>query len=169
MLTLSEPRLVSREPTNVVGAYCVYEGDDEGPGWSGAHRSFFQRRDEIPNRVNDAVDGFLYRPHKDHPEIDPSVRACFVGAEVAVLDHVPAGLAATQFSGGTYVVMSCTGETEGEAAMGVGEAVEALEAWLPEHGYEEGDACFASSNESAAKPPFVEYVYIIAAKTNLLS
>ena len=32
--------------------------------------------------------GFLYRPHKDHPEIPESVRACFVGVEVTDLgDH----------------------------------------------------------------------------------
>jgi hypothetical protein len=44
--------------------------------------------------------------------------------------------------------------------MGVGEAVGALEKWIPEHGYVEGDACFACSHEQAEKPPYIEYVYI---------
>lgn len=166
MLSLSEPRVVHREPAAVVGAYCAYEGEDEMPGWSGAHRAFSERRGEVTNRVSDAFLGFLYRPHRDYAEIEPSVRSCFIGVEVADLSHVPDGLAATQFSGGTYVMMSCTGDTQGEAAMGVGDAVGMLEAWLAEHGYAEGDACFASSDESAATPPYVEYVYIRAVETS---
>ncbi len=159
-LRLSEPEVIEREPYLVVGAYATFEGDDEGPGWSGASRAFHARRGEITNQVGDAVLGFLYRPHKDHPEIPESVRACFVGVEVADLDHVPEGLSTTQFSGGKYVIVSCTGDTEGEAAMGVGEGVDLLGRWIAEHGYREGDACFALSHEDAPRPPYVEYVYM---------
>ena len=52
------------------------------------------------------------------------------------------------------------GDTEGEAAMGVGEGVGFLEKWVVEQGYREGDACFALSHESEPHPPYVEYVYI---------
>jgi predicted transcriptional regulator YdeE len=104
--------------------------------------------------------GFLYRPHKDHPDIPESVRACFVGVEVPDLDHVPEGLSTTQFSGGKYVIVACQGDTQEEAAMGVGEGVQFLERWIVEQGYTEGDACFACSHENAPKPPFVEYVYM---------
>jgi hypothetical protein len=160
MLELSEPRIIEREPYKVVGAYCTFEGEDEGPGWRGASEAFSARRDAITNRVGDTMLGFLYRPHRDHPDIPQSVRACFVGVEVTDLDHVPEGLSATQFSGGKYAIVACQGDTEGEAAMGVGEGVEFLEKWIVEQGYTEGDACFACSHEGAAKPPFVEYVYI---------
>ena len=159
MLTLSEPKVIEREPYLVVGAYATYEGEDEGPGWSGASETFYARRNEIANQEGDSVLGFMYRPHKDHPEIPESVRACFVGVEVADLDHVPEGLSVTRFSGGKYVIVACQGDTEGEAAMGVGEGVGLLEKWIVEHGYVQGDACFALSHEDAPRPPFVEWVY----------
>ncbi|MBN1579924.1 MAG: GyrI-like domain-containing protein [Anaerolineae bacterium] len=160
MLTLSEPTIIEREPYLVVGAYCAFEGEDEGPGWSGASQTFYARRDEITNRKDDRVLGFLYRPHKDDPNIPESTRACFVGVDVTDLNHVPEGLSTTQFSGGKYVIVACQGDTEDEAAMGVGEGVGFLEKWINENGYVQGDACFACSHENAPKPPFVEYVYI---------
>jgi hypothetical protein len=160
VLTLSEPRIIERGPYLVVGAYCTFEGDDEGPGWSGASEAFSARRGEITNRRDDTVLGFLYRPHRDHPDIPDSVRACFMGVEVADVDHVPEGLSTTRFSGGKYVIVACQGDTEGEAAMGVGEGVQFLEGWIEEQGYTEGDACFACSHEKAPRPPFIEYVYI---------
>ncbi|MCU0963306.1 MAG: hypothetical protein MUF48_24705 [Pirellulaceae bacterium] len=49
MLTLSEPCIIARGPYRVVGAYCPFSGDDEGPGWTGAERVFFPRRHEIRN------------------------------------------------------------------------------------------------------------------------
>jgi predicted transcriptional regulator YdeE len=160
MLTISDPKIIEREPYLVVGAYCPYEGEDEGPGWSCASETFYARREEIVNRKDDSVLGFLYRPHKDHPEIPESVRACFVGVEVTDLNHVPEGLSTTQFSGGKYAIVECRGDTQDEASMGVGEGVQFLEKWIAEQGYAEGDACFACSHESAPKPPFVEYVYM---------
>jgi len=159
-LRLGEPKIIERGPYLVVGAYATFEGDDEGPGWSGASEAFYPRRGEVPNRVGDAVLGFLYRPHKDHPDVPESVRACFVGVEVTDLDHVPEGLSTTRFSGGKYAILSCTGDTEDEAAMGVGEGVSFLETWAAEQGYREGDACFALSHEDAPRPPYVEYVYM---------
>jgi predicted transcriptional regulator YdeE len=160
MLELSEPKIIERGPYLVVGAYATFEEDDEGPGWSGASKAFYERRAEITNRVDDAVLGFMYRPHKDHRDIPESVQACFVGVEVTDLDHVPEDLSTTQFSGGKYVIVACQGDTEDEAAMGVGEGVGLLEQWIAEHGYTEGDACFALSHESDARPPYVEYVYM---------
>jgi predicted transcriptional regulator YdeE len=160
MLKLSEPKIIEREPYLVVGAYATYEGTDEGPGWSGASEAFFSRKEEIGNRKDDTVLGFLYRPHKDHPETPEDIQACFVGVDVTDFDHVPEGLSTTRFSGGKYVVVACQGDTEGEAAMGVGEGVNFLETWISEHGYTQGDACFACSHENTPKPPFVEYVYI---------
>ena len=77
MLKLSKPKIIEREPYLVVGAYCTFEGEDEGPGWSGAAKAFGARREEITNRKGDAVLGFLYRPHQDDPDIPESVRACF--------------------------------------------------------------------------------------------
>ena len=149
MLELSEPRIIERKPYHIVGAYCTYEGDDEGPGWSGASRAFHAQREKITNRVGDTMLGFLYRPHKDDSTIPESVRACFIGVEVTDMHHVPKGLSTTQFSGGKYVVVACQGDIQNEAAMGVGEAVEFLEKWIPEQGYTEGDACFACSHENA--------------------
>lgn len=160
MLELSEPRIIEREPYLVVGAYSTFEGEDEGTGWSGAWETFQARRDKITNRIDDTMLGFLYRPHKDDPSIPESVRACFVGVEVTDLDHVPKGLSATQFSGGKYVIVECRGDTQDEAARGVGEGVGFLEQWIAEQGYTEGDACFALSHEDAPRPPFVEYVYM---------
>jgi hypothetical protein len=159
MLKLSEPKIIEREPYLVVGAYCTFEGEDEGPGWCGAARAFHARRGEITNRKDDTLLGFLYRPHRDHPSIPESVRACFMGVEVTDLDHVPEGLSTTRFSGGKYVVVACTGDTQGEAAMGVSKGVGFLEKWIAERGKTEGDACFALSHENAPRPPFVEYVY----------
>jgi hypothetical protein len=160
MMTLGEPRIIERGPYLVVGAYSTFEGDDEGPGWKGASEEFNARREEIANRVGDMLLGFLYRPHRDHPDMAESVRACFMGVEVSDLDHVPNGLSTTRFSGGKYAIVACEGDTESEAAMGVGEGVPFLENWVKEQGYVEGDACFACSHEYALKPPFVEYVYM---------
>ena len=160
MLTLSEPRVFERGPYKVIGAYCAYVGDDEGPGWMGAESEFFRRRGEIKNRTDDLVLGFLYRPHHDHPDVPDSVRACFVGAEVSAIAHIPDGMSTTQFSGGQYVIVECRADTQEEVAAGVGEAIGFLEHWIPAHGYVEGDACFSCSDEKAARPPFVEYVHV---------
>jgi hypothetical protein len=160
MLKFTEPRIIEREPWMVVGAYCTYEGDDEGPGWSGADSAFWPRLSKITNRKGSLALGFLYRPHKDHPELPDTVRSCFVGVEVTDFDQVPAGLSTTQFSGGKYVLVDCIGDTPMEAAIGVGEAIGNLMGWIPEHGYSEGDACFAAGDTTAPKPPHVETVYI---------
>ena len=160
MLTLSEPRIMERGPYKVVGVHCAYAGDDEGPGWTGAETGFFTRRDEVKDRADDFVLGFLYRPHKDHPDVLESVKACFIGAEVSAFDHVPDGMSTTQFSGGRYVIVECRGDVQEEVAAGVGEAIGFLERWIPAHGYVAGDACFSCSDEKAARPPFVEYVHI---------
>ena len=93
MLTLSEPRIIERGPYSVVGAFGIFSGNDEGPGWQAAERSFFACKHEIPNRTDDCVLGFLYRPHMDDPAIPAETRACFVGVEVADFGHVPAGMA----------------------------------------------------------------------------
>ena len=48
--TISEPKVIERGPCNVVGAYAVYEGDDEGPAWGQASAEFDRRRGEgFPN------------------------------------------------------------------------------------------------------------------------
>ena len=88
------------------------------------------------------------------------VRSCFMGVEVTDLAQVPEGMSATSFTGGKYVIMESRGDTEGESAMGVGEAINYLEKWIPEHGYREGDACFTYSHEKADNPPFINYVLI---------
>jgi predicted transcriptional regulator YdeE len=160
MFTLSKPTIIKREPYLVVGAYAPFEGDDEGPGWSGASNAFFPRKGEITNQKDDMVLGFLYRPHRDHPDISEDIRACFIGVEVTDLDRVPEGLSTTRFSGGHYAIVECKGDTQNEASMGVGEGVQFLENWVSEQGYSEGDACFACSHENAPKPPFIEYVYM---------
>jgi hypothetical protein len=160
MMELSEPEVIERGPYLVVGAYCTYEGSDEGPGWSGASEVFFKRKEEITNRVDDMILGFMYRPHRDHPEISDDVQACFVGVEVTDLDNVPSGFSTTTFSGGKFVIVACKGDTEGEAAIGVGEGVQVLEKWVTDQEYTEGDACFACSHENAPKPPYIEYVYM---------
>lgn len=159
MLSLSEPRIIERGPYQIVGAYAPFEGD-EGPGWAAADKLFFTRRAEITNATDDMVLAFLYRPHRDHPEIAESVRACFIGVEVRDLDRVPQGMATTRFSGGTYVIVECRGDTQDEAAMGVGEAIQSLEKWVVEQGYVEGDACFSASHMNAKRPPHIEYVYM---------
>ena len=160
MLKLSEPEVIERGPYLVVGAYCTYEGNDEGPGWSGASQAFFASKDSITNRVDDTILGFLYRPHRDHQEVTKEIRACFVGVEVTDLNQIPEGFSTTQFSGGKFVIVACKGDTEGEAAMGVGDGVQLLEKWIKDNGYTEGDACFALSHEKTPKPPFIEYVYV---------
>ncbi|MDF1514189.1 MAG: hypothetical protein P1S60_10310 [Anaerolineae bacterium] len=160
MLKLNKPEVIERGPYLVVGAYSIYDGDDEAPGWSGASQAFFTRKVEVTNRTDDMILGFLYRPHRDHPDIPEDVRACFIGVEVADLDHMPDGLSTTTFTGGKFVIVACQGDTEGEAAMGVGKGVQILEKWVQEHGYTEGDACFACSHENSPKPPFIEYVYM---------
>ena len=160
MLKISEPIIIKREPYLVVGAYATYEGEDEGPGWSGAASVFFARKNEIITRKDEKILGFMYRPHKDHPEIAEDVKACFIGVDVTDLDHIPEGLSTTHFSGGRYVTVACIGDTQDEATMGVGDGVQFLENWIKENGYIEGDACFALSDENAEKPPFVEYVYM---------
>lgn len=160
MRSLTEPRIIEHAPYQVVGAYCAFDGDDEGPGWTGAYAEFDRRRNDIRNRKDNLVLGFLYWPHRDHPEVPEAVRSCFVGVDVADLDAVPAGLSVTRFSGGQYVTVESHGDTSDEAAEGVGAAISFLEQWLPAHGYAEGDACFACSDESAPRPPFVERVYI---------
>jgi predicted transcriptional regulator YdeE len=104
--------------------------------------------------------GLLYRPHADDPAAPAEARACFVGVEVTELDAAPAGCAVTRFSGGEYVVVACQGDAPEEAAEGVGQAIGALAEWIRAHGYREGDACFAASHEDAAKPPYIEYVYV---------
>lgn len=159
MASLSEPKVIEHEPFLIVGAYATYEGENEGPGWSGAAEAFHARRDEITNRKGDLTVGFLYRPHRDDPTMPEDVRACFVGVAVTDFDHVPEGLSTTRFPGGQYVIVACQGETEADAGMAVGEAVGRCEAWIAENGYQEGDACFACSHDNAPKPPYVEYVY----------
>jgi hypothetical protein len=160
MLNLSKPEIIERGPYLVVGAYSTFEGEDEGPGWSGASTTFFARKDEIINRIGDLVLGFLYRPHRDDANIPEEVRACFVGVEVTDLDHIPPGFSFTTFSGGKFVIVACQGDTEDEAAMGVGDGVQLLQKWVKDNGYKQGDACFACSYENANRPPYIEYVYM---------
>ena len=137
-----------------------FKAKTKAPGWAGADAAFWPRKDEIKNRADDMALGFLYRPHKDHPEIAPEVRACFVGVEVTDINSVPAGMSTTRFSGGEYVVVACQGDSAAEAADGVGAAFGQLMEWIPAHSYSEGNACFAAGSESAPKPPYIEYVYI---------
>lgn len=159
-MRLSEPTVVHAGPYHVAGCYATFEGDDEGPAWSAAYTGFLRCRDTITNRVGDTILGFLYRPRRDHPDAGADVRACFVGVEVSDIAAVPADVATTRFSEGQYVTVTSTGDTEEEAAMGVGDAVTMLERWASEHGYVEGDACFAMSYENEPKPPFVEHVWM---------
>ena len=159
-LHLSEPTVIERGPYNVVGVYATFEGEEEGPAWGKASRELERKRDEIRNREGDTILGFLYRPHRDDPSAPERVRSCFMGMEVTDLAQVPEGMAATRFTGGKYVIVECRGDTQREASMGVGDAVNCLEQWIPEHGYREGDACFACSHEGSGTPPFIEYVYV---------
>lgn len=161
MLKFSQPTIIEHEPFQVVGCYATFEGEDEGPGWDGAHRAFFARESEVQDRADDLVLGFLYRPHRDDPTVPATVRACFVGVPVTSLDRVPDGMHVTRFSGGEYAVIACEGESPDEPGQGVGEAIGYLEReWMPTHGYSAGDACFAAGQEHAVPPPYVEYVYM---------
>ncbi|NLX36069.1 MAG: GyrI-like domain-containing protein [Chloroflexi bacterium] len=159
-LAFSEPRIVSRGPYRVVGAWCAYDGDDEGPGWDGAYQALLPRLCTISGRCDDLMLGFLYRPSKDDPVAPVGMRACFVGVEVAASAAMPEKLAETRFSGGDYVLVDCIGDTPEEAAEGVGQAIDMLTEWMPANGYREGDACFAASQVGAPKPPWIETVYI---------
>ncbi len=161
-IKFSEPRIITRGPYIVLGAWTPYGGQDESPGWVGADAAFGVRKAQVVHRADDQILGFMYRPHRDNPAIPESLRACFVGAEVTSLEGQPEGLMVTHFSGGEYVVVDCIGDTQGEAAEGVGQAIGMLMAWIPAHGYGyiEGDACFAAGRESTPKPPWVETVYI---------
>ena len=163
-LQLSEPTIAEHGPYHIVGVYATYEGEEEGPAWGKATTELERRRDEIRNREGDTIFGFLYPPHMDDPSVPEHVRSCFMGVEVRDLAQVPEGMAATTFAGGRYAIVECRGDTEEEAAMGVGEAISYLIAkWIPEHGYRklrDGDACFTCSHEEADKPPFIEYVHI---------
>jgi hypothetical protein len=158
VLRLSEPEVIEHDPYNVVGAYAIRQGEEEP--WGEASNAFDRRRHEIRNRKGDALLAFLYRPHRDDPSVPEGVRSCFMGVEVTDLTQVPQGMAATRFSGGKYVTIECTGDTENEAAVGVGQAVRRIEEWIPQNGYREGDACFCWSHEKAGRPPFVQYVYV---------
>jgi hypothetical protein len=110
MLELSEPRIIERGPYQIVGVYCPFEGEEEGPGWDGAYTEYSKRKNEIKNRTDDLLLGFLYRPHKDHPEIPENINTCFLGVEVTGFDHLPGGMATTQYSGGKYVIVECKSE-----------------------------------------------------------
>ena len=156
--TISEPKVIERGPCNVVGAYAVYEGDDEGPAWGQASAELDRRKADVLNREGDTLLGFLYRPHKDDPDVPQEVRSCFMGVEVTDLGRVPDGMAATRFSGGKYIAVACRGDTEMEAAVGVGDAVRKLERWMAENGCREGDACFCFSHEEADTPPFIQHI-----------
>lgn len=157
---VTEPEVVERGPYNIVGVYATYEGDNEDPAWGEASQGYFSRAGEVRNRVGDTVLGFLYRPHRDDPSVAEDVRACFVGVEVADFSHVPDGMATTRFSGGRFAAVQSIGDTETDAAMGVGEAVDTLERWAREHGFVEGDSCFCFSHETQPKPPYTEYVHM---------
>lgn len=150
------PILIEHDPYQLVGAYAIFEGEDEGSGWSGAEKAFFPRLREITNRKDSIILGFLYQPHKDHPEIPETVQSCFIGVDVTDLDHVPEGMSVTSFTGGQYAVIACP-----DNGPGIDEAIQFLhEQWLPEHHYRMGDACFACSDEKAVRPPNIEYVYM---------
>lgn len=156
----TEPRIIERKPCFVIGFFAEYQGDDEGPGWDGAYRAFSERRNEITNRTGTCILGFLYRPHKDHPEISHQAKACFIGVSVNSFECIPEGMKSTEFPGGNYVVMKSIADTQDEASQSVGDMVDRLEHWIRDNGYEEGDACFAASDEADEKPPYGEYVYI---------
>ncbi len=155
---ITEPKIIERGPYHVVGAYAICKGDDEP--WGEASQELGRRKAEVLNRESDTLLAFLYRPHRDDPSIPEKVRSCFMGVEVTDLDHVPEGMAATRFTGGRYVTVECKGDTENEAAMGVGDAIQKLEKWIETNGYREGDACFCFSHENTDAPPFVQHVYV---------
>lgn len=161
MSTNSEPIVIIHEPFQIVGVYCTFDGEHEDAGWRGAEAAFFARLPEISNRKDSLVIGFLYHPHRDHPEIAEEVRSCFVGVDVLDLEHVPHGMSVVCYSGGSYAVVACRGNTPSEPGEGVGEAIDYLhETWMPAHGFRAGDACFACSDQQDAPPPYVEYVYM---------
>ncbi|MCW5942379.1 MAG: GyrI-like domain-containing protein [Fimbriimonadaceae bacterium] len=155
---LTQPRLEQTGPFRVVGCWCAFDGEDEGPGWTGAHGAFFPRIGEVADREGDLVFGFLYRPHKDHPEVAPSVRACFVGVGVRPEARVPPGMCESAFPEGTYVAVESVADDMGEAAEGVGEAVAACNGYAEANGWREGDACFAVAHGDEPKPPYREIV-----------
>ena len=157
-LHLTEPKIIEHGSYNLVGFYAICEGEEEP--WGEATEGLVRRLGEIRNRVGDTQLAFLYRPHRDDPSVSEEVRSCFMGVEVADLTQIPEGMTATHFSGGKYVTVECRGDTENEAAMGVGQAIHQLEEWIPQNGYREGDACFCFSHEEADVPPFIQYVYI---------
>jgi len=148
-LHISEPRIVERGPYSIVGAYAICRGEEEP--WGEASGELDRRREEIRNREGDTLLAFLYRPHRDDPSVPEEVRSCFMGVEVTDLSQVPEGMAATYFTGGKYVAVECRGDTENEAAMGVGDAVNQLEQWIAENGYCERDACFCFSHTPNSK------------------
>jgi len=158
-MTLSKPHVVKQGLRNIVGSYCVFEGENEGAGWSGSTAAFDKRKQEIRNRKGDTLWGFLYRPHRDHPEISANVMACFMGVEVVDFDGVPVGLSTTRFAEGDYVIVECKGDTSNEVDMGIGPAVGLLEKWIKEHGYREGDeGALVCWHEKMNTPPFRQYV-----------
>ncbi len=53
MLTIREPRIIEREPYFVFGSYCTFQGDDEGPGWTGAEQEFNRRWGEVTHIKGD--------------------------------------------------------------------------------------------------------------------
>ena len=161
-LTLSEPRIVRRDPFTVAGVWAPYQGKDESPGWRAADAGFRALLPEVVHRADDMVLGFLYCPHQDDPSVDADVTACFIGVAVTSLDEQPAGLTTTRFPGGVYVLVDCIGDTDGDAAAGVGEAIGMLMDWIPAHGYRyrEGDVIFSAGSETAPKPPWIETVHI---------
>ena len=153
---LSKPVVIERDPTHVVGMVVLGEGNEEP--WGETMKAFDARKADIPNRVGDTQLAFLYRPSKDDPAAPEDARGCFIGYETANGDHVPEGMSHTRFSAGYYVTLTCSGEREMDAAMGVGDAVQTLEAWARTHGFTEGDACFCLSHDDTEKPPYVQHV-----------
>lgn len=57
----SEPRLITRGPYLVVGAWRAYQGDDEGPGWAGAQAAFDALAPRIVHRADGLTLGFIAR------------------------------------------------------------------------------------------------------------
>ena len=160
--TLSEPRIVRRDPFTVAGVWAPYQGEDESPGWLAADAGFRALLPDVVHRADDMILGFLYAPHRDDPSIDPAVTACFIGVAVTSLVGQPPGLTTTRFPNGEYVLVDCIGDTDGDAAAGVGEALGMLMAWIPAHGYRyrENDVVFTAGSETAPKPPWIETVHV---------
>ena len=158
-MTLGAPYIVKQGARTIVGCYSVYEGENED--WAGAAAAFNQRKHEIKNRKGNAVWWFLYKPHRDHPEVAASVKACFQGVEVADPSEVPAGMSATRFAAGDYVTIECQGATEAEAAGGVVPAIGVLDKWFKENGHERGEEGegVIICNDDTLKPPPVRYFF----------